>query len=135
MQLTLLSANTPLVSAHLTNSSRAAIKLHKPTHTTILNTSTPSLLHAQVRVAAYHHGHHNNNNGHNAPHYKDCRALRDLKTKQNKHILSTYNKAYALFPKVTLELLGQRAWGKTGGGGFSSDIWGVGKSSHIVVAP
>jgi hypothetical protein len=64
-----------------------------------VNSFIPSLLHAQVRVAAYHHGHHNNN-GHNAPHYKDSRALRDLKTKQNKHILSTYNKAYALFPKV-----------------------------------
>lgn len=72
-------------------------------------------MHAQVRVAAYHHGHHNN--GHNGPNYKDSRALRDLKTKQNKHILSTYNKAYALFPKVLgprMACLGKRGGGRTG---------------------
>lgn len=70
-----------------------------------------------MSVSAYHqhhnnHGHHNNNhnnhhqnnnNGHNnkrQQRLKDSRALRDLKVKQNKHILSTYNKAYAFFPKV-----------------------------------
>jgi hypothetical protein len=74
-----------------------------------------------VTVSAYHQHHHNNHhnnnhhNNHNNGHhhhssnghnnkrqqrFKDSRALRDLKVKQNKHILSTYNKAYAFFPKV-----------------------------------
>ena len=53
----------------------------------------------QVRVAAY--GQHGHGHGHReANKYKDSRALRQLKEKQNKHILSTYNKAYAFFPKV-----------------------------------
>lgn len=42
-------------------------------------------LYGQVRVAAY----------------KDSRNLRQLKEKHNKHVLSTYNKAYAFFPKVS----------------------------------
>jgi len=33
--------------------------------------------------------------------YKDSRNLRQLKEKHNKHVLSTYNKAYAFFPKVS----------------------------------
>lgn len=60
-------------------------------------------------MAAYHG--HNNHNGHThhhnnshrqqgQPRYRDSAPLRDLKVKQNKHILSTYNKAYAFFPKV-----------------------------------
>lgn len=69
-----------------------------------------------MSVSAYHQHHHhnhhhnnhnnnnhNNNNGHNnkrEQRFKDSRALRELKVKQNKHILSTYNKAYAFFPKV-----------------------------------
>lgn len=66
----------------------------------------------QVHVSAYHgHNHHHNNHHHNNHHhghnngrqqrFKDSRALRDLKVKQNKHILSTYNKAYAFYPKVS----------------------------------
>jgi hypothetical protein len=67
----------------------------------------------QVSVSAYHqhhnhnhhnsHNHHHGNNGHNSgrqQRFKDSKGLRELKVKQNKHILSTYNKAYDVFPKV-----------------------------------
>lgn len=45
------------------------------------------------------HNNHNHHN-HNHPRYKDSGALRQLQVKRNQHILSTYNKAYAFFPKV-----------------------------------
>lgn len=52
-------------------------------------------------MAAYHHDHHHHHHNGNQQRV-DHRALRELKVKQNKHVLSTYNKAYAFFPKVGL---------------------------------
>jgi hypothetical protein len=76
----------------------------------------PSL---QVRVAAWqnpnHHNHHHNQQ--RGP--RDSGPLRERKVKQSKHILETYNKAYAFFPKVCAGQHSRGHWlcGLVGGSG------------------
>jgi hypothetical protein len=87
--------------------------LHRAARTVaVVSVAVRCYVDVQVSVSAYHQHHnhdhhnnhnHNNNHGHNngrQQRLKDSKGLRELKVKQNKHILSTYNKAYDVFPKV-----------------------------------